>query len=230
MDARALTVLEFPKIRERLAERTAFAASRGLALDLEPSAGRRAIETGLNETSEARLLLELQADFSVRAAHDVRPVVQRALVGAVLDPPALQEVRDTLESALYVRGVLTRLADRLPLLAGRAETLDPCPIVSRAIKESIGERGDILDSASPELARVRAQQRTAYNRLMDALQRIISSSGARTMLQEALITSRNGRYVVPVRAEARNQFRGIVHDEFVQRGRPCSWSPWPRWS
>ena len=213
MDARALTVLEFPKIRERLAERTAFAASRGLALDLEPSAGRRAIETGLNETSEARLLLELQADFSVRAAHDVRPVVQRALVGAVLDPPALQEVRDTLESALYVRGVLTRLADRLPLLAGRAETLDPCPIVSRAIKESIGERGDILDSASPELARVRAQQRTAYNRLMDALQRIISSSGARTMLQEALITSRNGRYVVPVRAEARNQFRGIVHDE-----------------
>ena len=213
MDARALTVLEFPKIRERLAERTAFAASRGLALALEPSAGRRAIETGLKETSEARLLLELQPDFSVRAAHDVRPVVQRALVGAVLDAPALQEVRDTLESALYVQGVLTRLADRLPLLAGRAETLDPCPFVARAIKESIGERGDILDSASPELARVRAQQRTAYNRLMDALQRIIGSSGARTMLQESLITSRNGRYVVPVRAEARNQFRGIVHDE-----------------
>ena len=103
-------------------------------------------------------------------------------------------------------------ADRLPLLAGRAETLDPCPSFSRAIKDSIGERGQILDTASPPLA-LRAQQRTAYNRLMDALQRIISSSGARTMLQEALITSRNGRYVVPVRAEARNQFRGIVHDK-----------------
>jgi DNA mismatch repair protein MutS2 len=213
MDARALAVLEFPKIRERLAERAAFAASRELALAVEPSAGRRAVETGLGETSEARLLFELQPDFSVRAAHDVRPAAERAQVGTMLDAATLQEVRDTLESALYVRGVLTRHVERLPLLAGRAETLDPCPVLARAIKDSIGERGQILDTASPALARIRNQLRTAYNRLMDALQRIVDSSAARTMLQEALITTRAGRYVVPVRAEARNQFRGIVHDE-----------------
>ncbi|HVG95474.1 MAG TPA: endonuclease MutS2, partial [Chloroflexota bacterium] len=213
MDPRALTVLEFSKIRDRLAERAAFAASRELALALEPSAGRRAIETGLRETAEARLMFELQPDFSVRAAHDVRPAAGRARVGTLLDAAVLQEVRDTLESAQYVRGVLNRLADRLPLLAGRAETLDPCPELLRAIKDSIGERGQILDTASPALGRVRAQLRTAYNRLMDALQRILDSSVTRTMLQEALITVRAGRYVIPVRAEARNQFRGIVHDE-----------------
>ncbi|MGH2350714.1 MAG: endonuclease MutS2, partial [Chloroflexota bacterium] len=213
MDSRAITILEFPKIRDRLAERTAFAASRDLALALEPSNGRRAVEQGLLETSEARLLFELQPEFSVRSAHDVREAAEAARVGTMLDAEVLLEVRDTLESGTYVRSTITKLADRLPLLADRAQTIDPCPIVSRAIKDSIGERGQVLDTASPELARVRTQLRTAYNRLMDALQRIIDSSSYRTMLQEALITTRAGRYVVPVRAEARNQFRGIVHDE-----------------
>src|SRR5262245_17730894 len=98
MDTRALHVLEFSKIRERLAERTAFAASRELALALTPSAGRRTVEEGLRETSEARALFELQPDFSVRSAHDVRGPAERARVGALLDVEALQAVRDTLES------------------------------------------------------------------------------------------------------------------------------------
>ncbi|MDQ3700962.1 MAG: endonuclease MutS2, partial [Chloroflexota bacterium] len=213
MDPRALIVLEFPKILDRLAERTAFAASRELALALQPGTSRRTIEHGLRETSEASLLFELQPDFSVRSAHDVRDAAERSRVGIVLDVEVLQEVRDTLESGVYVRNALTKLADRLPLLADRGQTIDPCVVVTQAIKESVGERGQILDSASPGLARVRAQLRTAYNRLMDALQRVLDSAAYRPMLQEALITTRGGRYVVPVRAEARNQFRGIVHDE-----------------
>ncbi|HEX2185451.1 MAG TPA: endonuclease MutS2, partial [Chloroflexota bacterium] len=208
-----MTVLEFPKIRERLAERTAFAASRELALSLEPSSGRRAVVQGLQETTEARLLLELQPEFSVRSAHDVRQAAESARLGVMLDAEVLLDVRDTLESGAYVRQVLTKHAERVPLLADRGQTIDPCPSVSQAIKESIGERGQVLDTASPELARIRSQVRIAYNRLMDALQRILDSAAYRPMLQEAIITTRAGRYVIPVRAEARNQFRGLVHDE-----------------
>lgn len=213
MDPRALAVLEFPKICERLAERAAFSASRDLALSLAPSNGRRAVEQGLRVTSEARLLLELQPDFSVRSAHDVREATENGRMGGILDSEVLLEIRDTLESGAYVRSVVTRLAERLPLLADRAQAIDPCSTVVRAIKDSIGERGQVLDTASPELARVRVQLRTAYNRLMDALQRILDSAASRAQLQEPIITSRAGRYVVPVRAESRNQFRGIVHDE-----------------
>jgi DNA mismatch repair protein MutS2 len=213
MNAHALTVLEFDKVRERLAERTAFSASRELALALEPSNGRRAVEHGLHETAEARLVFGLQPDFSVRSAHDVREAAESARIGALLEPDALLDVRDTLESGAYVRATLSKFADRLPLLADRAQTIDPCAVVLRAIKESIGDRGQVLDSASPALARIRSQLRIAYNRLMDALQRIMDGAAARGLLQEPLITTRAGRYVVPVRAEARNQFRGIVHDE-----------------
>jgi DNA mismatch repair protein MutS2 len=213
MDARALTVLEFDKTRERLAERAAFSASRELALALVPSNGRRAVEHGLQETTEAKLLLEMQPEFSVRSVHDVREAAEAARIGAMLDPEVLLDVQDTLESGAYVRNALVKLADRVPLLADRAQTIDPCPVVLRAIKDSIGERGQVLDSASPELGRVRAQLRTAYNRLMDALQRIMDAAASRGQLQEPIITTRAGRYVVPVRSEARNQFRGIVHDE-----------------
>jgi DNA mismatch repair protein MutS2 len=213
VNTRVLSVLEFDKIRERLAERTSFAASRGLALSLEPSSGRRLVELGLQETTEARLIFQLQPEFSIRSAHDVREAAESGRIGATLDPDVLIDVRETLESGAYVRNVLTRHADRVALLAGRAETIDPCPTIVRAIKESIGERGQILDSASPDLARIRTQLRTAYNRLMDSLQRMMEAAASRGLLQESIITTRSGRYVVPVRAEARNQFRGIVHDE-----------------
>jgi DNA mismatch repair protein MutS2 len=213
VNPRALVTLEFDKIRDRLAERTSFAASRELARDLLPTSSRRLIQIGLRETSEAKRLLVLQPEFSVRAAHDVREAARNARVGSILDAEVLLDVRETLESAAYVRGILVRYPEDLPILSDIAGTIDPCPLVQRAIKDSIGERGQILDTASPDLGRIRSQLRTAYNRLMDSLQRIMEAAASRGQLQEAIITTRAGRYVVPVRAESRNQFRGIVHDE-----------------
>src|SRR5919202_4775989 len=203
MDSRALAVLEFEKVRERLAERTAFAASNELALALAPTNSRRLVEHGLRETTEAKLVMELQPEFSVRSAHDVRDAAERARLGTMLEPETLLDVRDTLDSGAYVRSVLTKFAEQVPLLADRAQTIDPCAIVSRAIKESLDERGDVLDGASPDLARIRKQLRTAYNRLMDALQRILNSASSSGWVQEPIITTRSGRYVIPVRAEAK---------------------------
>ena len=230
MDARALTVLEFPKIRERLAERTAFAASRGLALDLEPSAGRRAIETGLNETSEARLLLELQADFSVRAAHDVRPVVQRALVGAVLDPPALQEVRDTLESALYVRGVLNS-PGRPPAPPGRAGG-DARPLPHRLPGDQ-GEHRGAGGHPGQRLARAGQGAGAAAH----GVQPPDGRPAADHQQQRGADDAPGGPDHLPQRALRRPGAGGgaePVPGDRARRVRPagrrCSWSPWPRWS
>ncbi|HXI16278.1 MAG TPA: MutS2/Smr-associated SH3 domain-containing protein, partial [Chloroflexota bacterium] len=133
-------------------------------------------------------------------------------IGLLLDPEVLMDVRETLESGAYVKNVLAKFADELPILADLSVTIDPCPIVLRAIKDSIGERGEVLDTASPELGKIRSQMRIAYNRMMDSIQRIMEAAASKGLLQEAIITTRGGRYVLPVRAEARNQFRGIVHD------------------
>jgi len=123
MNPRALTVLEYDKVRERLAERTAFAVSRELALALVPSSGRRLIELGLRATSEAKRLLVLQPEFSVRSAHDIREAARDARVGVTLEPEVLQEVRDTLESCAYVRNVLSRFREELPILSELAATI-----------------------------------------------------------------------------------------------------------
>src|SRR5205823_5239321 len=157
-------------------------------LALTPTDSRRLIEHALRETTEAKVVMELQPDFSVRSAHDVRAAAQAARIGTVLETDVLLEVRDTLDSGAYVRNVLTKFAERVPLLADRAQTIDPCAVVSRAIKDSIDERGEVLDSASADLARIRKQMRTAFNRLMDSLQRILDSAASRGLVQEPIIT------------------------------------------
>ena len=213
MDPRALTTLEFDTVRARLADFAAFSASRELALASEPVASPLIINLALTETSEARRLLELAPDFSIRSVRDVREAATTARIGATLDPRVLVDLRDHLESVAAIRNAMLRLGGDLPNLANRASTLDPCSPLVRALRDAISDDAEVLDRASPELGRARTQVRTAYNRLMDTLRRILDSAVQRGLAQEPLITMRAGRYVVPIRATSRNVFRGIVHDE-----------------
>jgi DNA mismatch repair protein MutS2 len=236
MHARSLKTLEFPKIRERLAAHTAFSASRELALRLEPSNERATVRRLLAETSEARVLLTSHPGFSVRSACDVRPLVQRARLGGALEPEELLQVLGTLEAARYVKHTLTGGRERsgssaggdrqhrsrdseplasaiYPYLREIAARMSVCAAVSQAIRESIDERGEVVDSASPQLAIVRQELKRTHRELMGRLESLINSAQYRPMLQEPIITMREGRYVVPVKAEYRNQFKGIVHDE-----------------
>lgn len=237
MHARSLITLEFPKIRERLAAYTAFSASRELALALEPSNESATVRRLLAETSEARALLASHPGFSVRSARDVRPLLQRARLGGALEPEELLQVLGTLEAARYVKQTLTGGRERAGDMAGagdrpyRTRDAEPvshasyphlseiaarmsvCAAVSEAIRDSIDERGEVMDSASPQLAAVRQELKKAHRELMARLESLLSSAQYRPMLQEPIITMREGRYVVPVKAEYRNQFKGIVHDE-----------------
>ena len=213
MDRRALATLEFGKVRDQVAGYALFSVSRDLALEAEPSSSRILVHQALAETTEARRLLDLAPDFTVRGARDVRPVAFAARLGAVSEPQALLDTCDLLEGVAYVRVTILRVGAELPILAGRAQALDPCPGIVRAIRNCLSDEGEVLDRASPELARARAHVRTAYNRLMDTLRRIVDTAVERGHAQEGLITMRAGRYVIPIRAHSRNAFRGIVHDE-----------------
>ena len=209
MDARSIALLEFPLVRERLAAATSFPPSERLASALEPSSDPVIVARGLDETDQTRALLAERGGVGIGGSHDIGPAVERAARGGRLDPAQFLEIADTLDATARLQ---TSLADdRRPLLHALARDLHPLPAVRSTLDRSFDPVGELLDTASPRLGGLRAAVRVAYDRLRRRLEALVGSElgGA---LQEPIITLRNGRYVVPVKAEARARVKGIVHD------------------
>jgi len=207
-----LSTLEFPKILSRLADYASFSAGQEQARALAPATDPREISRRLETTSEARELLELKPGATLGGAHDVRPRVEAAQRGLVLPPSELLEVRDTLTSARSLYRTLIRLEDQFPRLADIAARIQPCPQLVEEIDRCLDERGEVRDSASAELARIRREVQIAHDRIKDKLQHIIQKPRSATFLQDSLITQREGRYVIPLRAEFKGRIRGVTHD------------------
>jgi DNA mismatch repair protein MutS2 len=209
MDRRSLVLLEFPAVRERLAAATSFGPSRRLAEALEPSADPVIVERGLDETDQARSLLEERSGVGIGAAHDIGPAVERAARGGRLDPSQFLQLAETLDAT---NRLATSLADeRRPLLRDLGRELHPLPALRSTLARSFDPVGELLDTASPRLGGLRAAVRVAYDRLRRRLDALVGAELG-SALQEPLVTLRNGRYVVPVKAEARARVKGIVHD------------------
>ena len=214
ISAQTLETLEFPKILERLARHTSFSASHELALGLLPSTDVATIQRALALTSEARRLLDERPDTTIGGARDIRGAVGLARRGGMLEAATLLEVSSTLASGRRLRTTLLKLdAAQFPLLQEYAYDLPNLPAVEDAITTTIGDDGTVLDSASPLLGRLRSEVRVAFGRLQEKLQNIINSSQYAEALQEPIITVRNGRYVVPVKAGSKRTVRGLVHDQ-----------------
>ncbi len=213
MQQRHLNTLEYPKILEKLAAYTMFAASKSLALSLMPSPYFSEVQTRQAETTEAYRLLSQKPNVGVGGARDVRSLAERTQRGSVLTPNELLEVRQTLIAARDLQRTLIRLEEHYPLLADMAARIEECPGVVHAIGQAIDERGEVKSSASPELAAIRRNLETAHGRLMEKLNRLVASSRSKQYLQEALVTQRQGRYVVPLKAEFKGKIQGIVHDQ-----------------
>ncbi len=212
MNSKYLRTLEFDKIRSRLAAHAAFAASEALAHALEPSTDPAEIAQWQGETTEARALLDQHSEMGIGGARDVRPLTKNARIGALLAPTDLLEIRQTLLSARTLRRALGKLDALYPRLAARVAQLEEAPAVVDAVARAINDRGEVADSASAELARLRHDLSVTRARLLDRLQRFISASSNAKLIQEPIITQRDGRYVIPIRAEAKGKLQGIVHD------------------
>ncbi len=209
MDARSVEILEFPLVRARLAERTSFGPSRRLAEALAPESDKVLVGRGLDETDEARALLEERPGVGIMGARDIGPAIERAVRGGRLEPQQFLDIWVTLDATAALQ---PHLADaRRPLLRELGRGLHPLPAISSTLARSFDPAGELLDTASPRLGGLRAAVRIAFDRLKRRLDSLVASelSGA---LQEPIITLRNGRYVVPVRADAKSRVKGIVHD------------------
>lgn len=213
IDERALRVLEFDRIRAMLAERASSNYGKELALELMPLTDRERVMSLLAETSEARGLLRAAASVPLGGIHDLRPLLQRAAGGALLDPGELLSVADTIAAGRKLRRYLGEHRLDAPHLFALSERIGAFADLESAIKRAIDEHGEVADDASPELARVRRQQKIVAARIKDRLEAIIHSADSQKALQDPIITIREDRYVVPVKQELRSQLPGIVHDQ-----------------
>ncbi len=210
MDAKTLQVLEYPKILERLKSYCDFSASMDLARSLEPTDSYDLALARLAETTEARNLFSTN-DIGIGGAHDIRPAADLAGRGGVLDPQQLLDIKSTLISCREIKKSLERKTDEYPRLAQIAVGLPEAHGIVDAITRILSERGEVLDSASPKLATLRREVKVAHDRLMSRLQKYLTDSASK--LQEPIITQRDGRYVIPLRAEFKGQIKAVVHDQ-----------------
>lgn len=212
MDSKTLNVLEYPKILDKLAGFCDFSASMELARQLEPTDSYDLAVSRLAETTEARKLLSIQ-DVSIGAAHDIRQAADLAARSGVLDPHMLLDVKSTLISCRELKKAFDKKESEYPCLFQIVVGLPDSHGIVDAISRVLSERGEVLDSASVKLADIRRNLRIAHDRLMSRLQKYVTDSKTVSMLQESIITQRDGRYVIPLRAEFKGKIKAIVHDQ-----------------
>ena len=212
MDTKSLHTLEYHKVLSILAGYTSFSAGEDLAHKLQPTTDQILAEQWQQETAESLLLLDTHPNITIGGARDVRCAADNSLRGFTLPAEDLLDIRGTLVAARQLKRQLIKVAEEFPYLAAIAELIEECPGLVDSISSTIDERGEVLDSASAKLAKIRGDLRTVHGRIQEKLQRLLSSS-QNQWLQEPIITMRSGRYVVPVKSDAKGRIKGIVHDQ-----------------
>lgn len=211
VDPGTVRMLEWPKIQARLAARTSWSRSRAAALALMPSSDPQEVESRLQETAEALTWLRLSLALPLGGASDISPLLGRVRRGASLQPEELIAVADAARACRRCRQFMEERREQAPALAGVAQALSDLRQLEEAIERAIDREVGIRDTASAKLSQLRAQIRRQEARIRQHLDSLIASGAS--FLQEALVTIRDGRFVVPVKAEQRSQVPGIVHDQ-----------------
>ena len=204
-------LLEFDKVREELVNHTHTVVGAERARSLSPTLDLLDIATRQQETTEAKQYLDDGGGLEFGPDQDFREILQRALLGGLLRGDELFAIRELLRAARFDRTELSR-HEEIPLLASIGESIPELGDLERTLSGSISPVGEVLDNASPVLHNLRQDARNAQNRLNDIMERNLRRLQRVDVLQEALITQRNGRMVLLIKAEMRYRVPGIVHD------------------
>ncbi len=210
---RELRVLEFTKIRERLAAHALTELGAEECLSLRPSHDFSEVRRSLDETEEACVLLSYLGGSPLSAFEDVREQLTLAQKGACLSPRALLAIAGCLRAARTARSALVKEREDTPILTGLASRLTALESLENDITGAIISEEEIADRASADLYQIRRQIRGANERMREKLNQMIRSSSFAKNLQDAIITMRGDRYCIPVKAECRQNVPGLVHDQ-----------------
>ncbi|HKM18393.1 MAG TPA: endonuclease MutS2 [Limnochordia bacterium] len=209
MDQRSLRVLEWDKIKHQVAQFASFSLGKQLALELQPSSVPDEVKARQELTTQSVAMLWKQGTPPFGGATDVTSILQRAAVGGILDGQELLKLAGVLDCA----GNMRRYLGEVEVFQRFRDQLAYLPELAAEINRCLDDEGQVKDSASPKLKAVRQKIRSLEARVREKLNSIIHSNSNQKLLQESIVTIRNGRYVVPVRQEHRSVFGGIVHDQ-----------------
>lgn len=204
--------LEFDKILLKLAEHTTFADARELALAAEPAEGLFEAQELMRETSDAHSLSGRFGSPAFGNIHNMNSSLRRAQAGAVLTTTELIRIAALLRSIQSVCDWRKRSAGVETVLDMRFNALSPQKYLENKISSTILSEDEIADHASPELYNIRRKIAAAENKIRERLDKAIHSVSMQKYLQESIITTRGGRFVIPVKAEFRSSIPGLVHD------------------
>jgi len=212
MNVHTLQLLEYHEILSRIKEHLSTAMSVDSLLELAPSTYSEVILLRHQETREARLLLELDSGMPLGGIRDIRGSIENAVKFIQLTPRELRDVSQTIRSSRRLKTYLLKQAQRCPLLADISRNIPPLTNLDTRIDDAISENCEVRDNASAELSSIRSRQRSLHARLMEKLNSLLASDNRRPMIQEPIITLREGRFCIPVKSECKGQFGGIIHD------------------
>jgi DNA mismatch repair protein MutS2 len=208
-DDRTLDVLDFTAVRELVRKEAMTARGAERASTMEPKADLATVKLEQAATVEMRRIVA-DGSFEIARTHDVAGAIGRAAREGTLAPQELRDIGMALASAdAAVRRVRSASA---PVLQARCVGAQPLPEIAAAIDRAIGERGDVLDRASPALARLRRNAVHAQDDARDRCASILRSPKYARAIQDAIVTMREGRFVIPVKAEFAAAVPGVVHD------------------
>ena len=213
MNERALRVLEFTKIREMLAGYALSEFGRQKCLALTPLSDFAEVNRALDETEEAVVALTFLGGHPMTPFDDISEYLALAGKGSTLSQKALLSVAETLRSARAARSALVTDRENTPIITAMASRLQPMRQLEEDITEAILSEDEISDHASPALLDIRRHIRSANDRIREKLNSMAHGAAYSKYLMESIVTVRDGRYVLPVKQEYRQNVPGLVHDQ-----------------
>ena len=213
MNKKTFKVLEYPKIIEMLRQQAGCVMAKERIAELAPYTDIRKIREALQETSEASRAIVAKGNAPLGQIYDIGPALHFSRKGGTLTMRQLLQVLYNIRVASNMVTWFKSDLPELPILMGMAEVLATFPRLADNIDRCIISEDEMADSASPELRNIRRGIVRQNEAIRNRLGQIISSSDNKTFLQDAIVTMRDGRYVVPVKAEHRGRIPGIVHDQ-----------------
>ncbi|SDM96825.1 endonuclease MutS2 [Sediminibacillus halophilus] len=212
MNERIYQVLEYKKIIDMLTEQAASSLGKERAAALKPSRELESVNRLQAETDEAAQVLRLKGYVPLGGIFDIKPSIQRTIIGGVLNPGECLDIASTIYGGKQLKSFIAEMEEpELPIIREFTEQIVPLNELERQIKSCIDDHGHVMDGASDKLRTIRSKIRTNESRVRDRLENYTRTKSK--MLSDAIVTIRNERYVLPVKQEYRGAIGGIVHDQ-----------------
>jgi DNA mismatch repair protein MutS2 len=214
MNRHALEVLQFDDVLALVSGHASSALGAEAVRELQPTDSAAVVVDSLRRVAEMSLFLDRVQDWHMPPIPDSRSALRRLGVdGSVLDPVELRDLAIIMRGSSDTRRALLHQPDEFPLLAVLGRRMARLDAEERGIRAAVDDAGDVRDTASAALGRLRREMRGARNRIVERLEQYVASLPSRFQVADASVTVRDGRYVIPIRREGRGEVGGLVHDE-----------------